>query len=62
MGFGSISVSFIIGIRLLAYQHTPARAVPQRRIRSVYDHVRRATHPSRNRGKWKELEDQRLKQ
>ena len=62
MGSGSISVRFVIVIRLLADQHAPARAVPQRRIRSVYDHVRRANHPSRNRGKWKELEDRRLKQ
>ncbi|KAN0134153.1 hypothetical protein V8E53_008042 [Lactarius tabidus] len=38
-----------------------ARAVPQRRVRSVYDHVRRANHTSKKRGKWQELQDVRLK-
>ncbi|KAF8264672.1 hypothetical protein EI94DRAFT_1866551 [Lactarius quietus] len=36
--------------------------VPQRRLRSVYNHVWHANHPSQDRGKWKESEDTRLKQ
>ncbi|KAF8261668.1 hypothetical protein EI94DRAFT_1745452 [Lactarius quietus] len=39
-----------------------ARVVPQRRLRTVYNHVQCTNHPSRDRGKWKESEDTRLKQ
>ncbi|KAH9179624.1 hypothetical protein EDB89DRAFT_1900747 [Lactarius sanguifluus] len=39
---------------------TVACAVPSRRIRSVYDHVQRAHHPLRMKGKWSVHEDSAL--
>ncbi|KAH8999038.1 hypothetical protein EDB92DRAFT_1832128 [Lactarius akahatsu] len=39
---------------------TVACAVPSRRIRSVYDHVQRAYHPLRMKGKWHVHEDSAL--
>ncbi|KAI0263192.1 hypothetical protein BC834DRAFT_887871 [Gloeopeniophorella convolvens] len=37
-----------------------ARAVPSRGVKSVYDHVRRAYHPWKKRGKWRISEDETL--
>ncbi|KAH9045339.1 hypothetical protein EDB85DRAFT_1884501 [Lactarius pseudohatsudake] len=39
---------------------TVACAVPSRRIRSVHDHVQRAYHPLRMKGKWRVHEDSAL--